>query len=226
MKSRIAVLASGGGTTAEAFIRASSEGKISVDVAVIIVSREDTGIFERIYNLNKELNLDIKTKLINTHTHPAEKNEVLVHGQQSLAEQHAIEDAIELAKVDLVALMGYMKLVGSELIEAYGWLPSYNSMYQAKMVNTHPGLLPDTKGMYGQKIQEYVLEHELPYGGQSLHLVSEDYDDGPIIAEHRVPVEPGDTPDSLFNRVQIVEKKYVPIDIEAFIEARLAYTKN
>jgi phosphoribosylglycinamide formyltransferase-1 len=226
MKPRIAVLASGSGTTTEAFVRSSYQGKINTDVAVVIVSREDAGIFKRIEKLNSQLDLDIKTRLINSQTHPAAANEKLSRGRQSLAEQQAIKDCIEEADVELIVLMGYMKRIGSELIEAYGWLPSYTSLYQGQMVNTHPGLLPDTKGMYGQQIQEYVLEHKLPYGGQSLHLVSEDYDDGPIIAEHRVPVEPGDDPETLFARVQTIEKQYLPGDIEAFIEARLAYTKT
>jgi phosphoribosylglycinamide formyltransferase-1 len=98
-------------------------------------------------------------------------------------------------------------------------------MYQGMMLNTHPGLLPDTKSLYGLNIQSYVLDQGLPYGGQTLHLVSEDYDDGPIIAEHRVPVEPGDTPESLFDRVQATEKQNLPFDIEAFVTARQAYLK-
>ena len=99
-------------------------------------------------------------------------------------------------------------------------------MFQAMLVNTHPGLLPDTKGFYGENIQKYVLEHHLPYGGQTFHVVSEEYDAGPIIAEHKVPVEPGDTSESLFARVQATEKKYLPHDIEDFIKARLAYNKE
>ena len=120
--------------------------------------------------------------------------------------------------------MGYMKRIGPALIEAFGWHQDYTSMFQAKMLNTHPGLLPDTKGFYGLNIQKYVLENHLPFGGQSLHIVSEEYDEGPIVAEHKVPVELDDSPDSLFQRVQEVEKKYLPFDIEDFIKARLAFS--
>jgi phosphoribosylglycinamide formyltransferase-1 len=94
------------------------------------------------------------------------------------------------------------------------------------MVNTHPGLLPDTKGMHGLLIQQYVLDHNLPNGGQTLHLTGASYDDGPIIAEHKVPVEPGDDAETLFARVQAVEKKYLPVDIEDFINARMAYNQG
>lgn len=226
MNPRIAILASGGGTTAEAFIRAGQAGEINVDVGLVIISRQEAGVFQRIKSLNKEFGLDIETVLINHKTHPAADGENVNRGDQTAGEEAAILAKLLAGNFDLIALMGYMKRVGPNLIEAFGWLPEYTSVFQAKMVNTHPGLLPDTKGFYGLHIQEYVLEHHLPYGGQTLHVVSEKYDDGPIIAEHKVMVEPGDTAEKLFARVQAVEKKYLPMDIEDFIQARLAYIKS
>lgn len=223
MNPRIAILASGGGTTAEAFIRAGQRGEIEVNVGVVIVSRENAGIFQRIESLNNEFGLHIECVLINSKTHPAAHTEHVGGGEQTNAEEAGILAAIIGGNYDLVALMGYMKKVGPDLVEAFGWQSSYTSAFQAKMLNTHPGLLPDTKGFYGEHIQQYVLDRKLPYGGQTLHVVSEEYDDGPIIAEHKVPVEPGDTPASLFERVQAVEKQYLPRDIEDFIKARQAY---
>jgi len=226
MKPRIAILASGGGTTAEAFIRADQRHEINVDVGLVIVSRKEAGIFQRIADLNKEFGLNIQTVLINHNTHPAAHGENVAAGCQTAAEEAAILATLLGGSYDLVALMGYMKKVGPALIEAFGWLPIYKSAFQARMLNTHPGLLPDTKGFYGEHIQQYVLDHHLPYGGQTLHVVSEEYDEGPIIAEHKVPVEPDDTPETLFARVQAVEKKYLPRDIEDFIKARLAYMQE
>ncbi|HEX4775120.1 MAG TPA: formyltransferase family protein [Candidatus Saccharimonadales bacterium] len=223
MKPRVAILASGGGTTAEAFIRANQRGEISVDVGLVIVSRQDAGIFERIANLNREFGLSIETVLINSKTHPSQGDEVEVKGRQTVAEEQAILETLTNGNFDLIAHMGYMKLVGPRVVKAFGWQPEYTSIFQAMEVNTHPGLLPDTAAMYGEKIQSYVLDQHLPYGGQTLHIVAEAYDDGPIIAEHRVPVEPDDTADSLFARVQAVEKQYLPKDIADFIKARHAY---
>lgn len=218
MKPRIAVLASGGGTTVEAFIRADQRREINVSVELVISSRADAGVLSRIVALNQEFGLNIRTLVINAQTHPGEQ---VSRGYQTAAEQQALIEA--LRDYDLVALMGYMKRIGPRLIDEFGWLPSYTSLFQARMVNTHPGLLPDTKGFYGENIQKYVLEHHLPYGGQTLHVVAEEYDAGPIIAEHKVPVEPGDTSETLFARVQAVEKQYLPRDIEDFIKARQAY---
>lgn len=226
MKPRIAILASGGGTTAEAFIRAAQTGETTCQVELVVVSREDAGIWQRIKHLNAEFGLNIECKLINGKTHPAAEGETVARGYQTQAEEAAMLELLKAGNFDLIALMGYMKHVGPSLVKAFGWQPDYASMYQAKMTNTHPGLLPDTKGFYGEQIQAYVLDRGLPYGGQTLHLVSEGYDEGPVIAEHRVPVEPSDTSETLFERVQATEKKYLPSDIEAFVQARLAYTKD
>jgi len=226
MKSRIAILASGGGTTTEAFIRANQSGEIAVDVGLVIVSRKDAGIFQRVENLNNEFGLGIQAVLINHQTHPAGNGENVAAGSQTCAEEAAILAALLGGSYDLIASLGYMKRIGPNLVQAFGWQPEYTSAFQARMVNTHPGLLPDTKALYGENIQKYVLDHHLPYAGQTLHLVSEEYDDGPVLAEHKVPVEPGDTSETLFARVQAVEKKFLPKDIEDFITARQAYNNG
>lgn len=226
MKPRIAILASGSGTTAEAFIRAGQEGVIETQVGLVICSRRDAGIFDRVKALNAEYGLHIEAVLINHKTHPPALGEHVGRGEQTGGEEAAILAALLGGNYDLVALMGYMKRIGPNLVESFGWQSGYNSMFQARMVNTHPGLLPDTKGFFGLNIQQYVLDRHLPYGGQTLHVVSENYDEGPIIAEHKVPVEPGDTAEKLFARVQAVEKHWVPRDIEDFIKGRQAYLAN
>lgn len=226
MKPRIAILASGGGTTAEAFIRAAQAGIISCQVELVISSRENAGIWRRIDQLNQEFGLNIEYKLINSKTHPAAEGEEVAKGFQTKAEESAILDVLQAGNFDLIALMGYMKRVGPRLVAVFGWVPEYTSMYQAMMTNTHPGLLPDTKGFYGEQIQQYVLDKGLPFGGQTLHIVSEEYDEGPIIAEHKVSVEPGDTAETLFARVQAIEKQFLPGDIDDFVRARQAYLRN
>lgn len=223
MKPQIAVLASGGGTTVEAFIRAGQRGEITTEVGLVVVSRQDAGVFARVASLNQEFGLNIQAKLISHKTDPAKPDETVYKGFQTAAEEAAILQTLKDGQFDLIALMGYMKRIGPNLIKAFGWLPNYSSVFEASMVNTHPGLLPDTKGFYGEQIQQYVLDHNLPYGGQTLHVVSDEYDAGPIIAEHKVPVEPGGTSETLFARVQAVEKKYLPKDIDDFIKARQAY---
>lgn len=217
---RIAILASGQGTTTEAFIRASVADKSDISVVLVICNTKSAGIFQRIASLNTELNLNIQTVLINSHTHPATTDELVEPGGQTAAEQKAILEAFNQHDIDFVTLMGYLKRVGSQIVKAWGWQPKYTSIYQARMVNTHPGLLPETQGMSGANTQAFVLANNLPFGGQTLHVVSQDYDEGPIIAEHKVAVLPNDTPDSLFARVQAVEKNYIFKDISKFINTQ------
>ncbi len=221
----IAILASGEGTTAEAFIRAGATGQIGTQVGLVICNHKRAGIFRRVAQLNQELGLDIQTALINGKTHPA-GSEVVRPGDQTLAEEAAILQIIELGKFDLIALMGYMKKIGPELVQRFGWRSEYTNPHQAMMVNTHPGLLPETKSLYGIHVQEYVLQKKLPYSGQTLHIVAEEYDNGPTIAEHKVAVKSDDTPESLFDRVRAAEKQYLPTDIDQFITDRRAFLKE
>lgn len=226
MKFCIAILASGGGTTAEAFVRACQRGDIDCEVGLVIASRKDAGIIQRIADLNAEFGLNMECRVINSKTHPAAEGEEVARGKQTTAEEEAILEALIAGSFDLIAQMGYMKHTGAEIVHAFGWRPEYTSIYQANMVNTHPGLLPQTEGLHGDHIQQYVLDKGLDHGGQTLHVVANGYDDGPVIAEHNVPVESGDTAETLFARVQKIEKQYLPGDIEAFIKARQDYNKG
>ena len=226
MKPRIAILASGEGTTAEAFIRACQSGKVSCEVGLVICNRRNAGIFGRIADLNAEFGLEIPCELINSATHPPDAGETVRRGWQTQSEETAILDVLLHGKYDLIVQMGYMKHTGPRIVRTFGWRPEYKSIYQARLVNTHPGLLPQTEGMHGDQIQQFVLDKGLKYGGQTLHVVADGYDDGPVVAEHRVAVEPGDTAGSLYARVQAAEKKHLPQDIEDFILKRREYIKK
>ena len=118
-----------------------------------------------------------------------------------------------------------MRKIGPNIVSKYGWKSDYTSPYQAMMLNTHPGLPPESAGMYGRNVQQHTLDIGLPFGGQTLHVVSEGYDEGPVIAEHKVTVSPDDTADTLFAKVQDTEKKYLPEDIDNFIKKRIEYLK-
>lgn len=219
----IAILASGGGTTAEAFIRAGAAGHITTTVGLVICNNKQAGIFQRIDDLNHEYGFHISCTNINGKTHPPASDEIVPSGAQTKAEELAIMKLLQEGNFAAIILMGYLKRIGPLLVHEFGWRPQYHSPYQAKMLNTHPGFLPDTKGTYGIHAQELVVANKLPYAGQTLHVVAEDYDDGPIIAEHKVKVEPGDTAALLFARVQVAEKANLPLDVDSFIQARQAY---
>jgi phosphoribosylglycinamide formyltransferase 1 len=83
-------------------------------------------------------------------------------------------------------------------------------------VNIHPALLPafGGEGMYGARVHEAVIESGAKESGATVHLVDDDYDRGPIVAQWRIPVEPSDTPASLAARVLNVEHIVYPRAIE------------
>lgn len=209
LKPRIAILASGSGSTAEAFVHATQDGRVSAEIGLVVCNNPPgkAGIYSRIERLNNEYGLDIPVLRISGITHPNGPGE---KGEQTLEESEAITLAISEAECSFVALMGYMKKVRGVLLETYGWQPWMHSPTQARMINTHPGPLPQTQGLFGIHVQEKVLESGLGYSAHTVHVVSDEYDQGGILDETRVPVEPDDTAALLFDRVQQVEKANLP----------------
>jgi formyltetrahydrofolate-dependent phosphoribosylglycinamide formyltransferase len=113
--------------------------------------------------------------------------------------------------VDLVVLAGYLKLVPAEVIAAY----------RGRILNIHPALLPafGGPGMYGKRVHETVLASGARVSGATVHLVDEEYDRGEILAQARVPVLPGDTPESLAARVLEAEHRLLPAVVLKAAEA-------
>ncbi|MCL2451802.1 amidophosphoribosyltransferase [Candidatus Saccharibacteria bacterium] len=223
---RIAIMASGNGTTAESIIRAAAGDKMFAEVPLVITSKPDAGVIERVKKLKKELGLKVEVAVVGKTTHPPTAKENLGAGEMSRAEEKAIMDLLKQHKIDLVLLLGYMRKVGSKLIQRYGWRDDYLSVFQARMLNTHPGLLPETTGLFGVNVQQHVLDKKRSRAGQTLHVASAKYDDGPIVAEHRIMVEPGETAEELFARVQKLEKENLVVDVNDFIVERKKFLKK
>jgi phosphoribosylglycinamide formyltransferase-1 len=111
-------------------------------------------------------------------------------------------DGLARNRIDLVVLAGYLKLVPAPVVHRY----------RGRMINIHPALLPafGGPGMYGLRVHEAVLALGASVSGATVHLVDEVYDRGPILAQARVPVLPGDTPATLAERVLAVEHRLLP----------------
>lgn len=197
----IAILASGSGTTAEALIHATQSGVLNADVRLVITNKADAGILKKIERFNKQ-GLGIKVLVINGNTHPGES----ARGEQTPAEAQAIYDAVQEANVDLILLLGYLRKVMPPLLDL-------------RILNTHPGLLPATRGLHGENVQAFVLEQGHEFTGQTLHEVIAEYDSGKTIAEHKLPVMPWDTVDSLNSAVQLMEKAYIGVDVDTYLNS-------
>src|SRR5712664_2492726 len=113
---------------------------------------------------------------------------------------------LQTFKIDLVVLAGYLKRIQSKVIREYA----------GRIINIHPALLPafGGEGMYGARVHEAVIASGAKESGVTVHLVDDDYDRGPIVAQWRVPVEKSDTADSLAARVLSVEHVVYPRAVE------------
>lgn len=109
---------------------------------------------------------------------------------------------LETHGIRFVVLAGYLRLIPAPVVEAY----------EGRMVNIHPALLPafGGRGMYGKRVHEAVLASGATVSGATVHLVTREYDRGPILAQWPVPVLAGDTPDTLQQRVLAVEHRLLP----------------
>jgi phosphoribosylglycinamide formyltransferase 1 len=119
----------------------------------------------------------------------------------------AILEELRCHEVDLVLLLGYLKRLG----------PLTTAAYRGRILNTHPALLPrhGGKGMFGARVHEAVLAARETETGVTVHLVDEHYDHGDIVAQCRVPVEQGDTVESLSARVLEREHEFLIETLQA-----------
>jgi formyltetrahydrofolate-dependent phosphoribosylglycinamide formyltransferase len=115
--------------------------------------------------------------------------------------------ALERHGVELLVLAGYVKLVPAEVVERY----------RGRILNVHPALLPafGGPGMYGRRVHAAVLASGARESGATVHLVDEAYDRGAILGQARVPVLPGDDPETLAARVLEVEHRLLPAAVLA-----------
>jgi phosphoribosylglycinamide formyltransferase-1 len=120
-------------------------------------------------------------------------------------------EALRGSAADLVVLAGYVRRVPSEVVQEWG----------GRMINIHPAPLPrfGGPGMYGPKVHEAVLASGEPWSAATVHLVSEEYDEGEVLTQARVPVLAGDTPQTLAARVLETEHRILPAAVLAAAKA-------
>jgi phosphoribosylglycinamide formyltransferase-1 len=187
----IGILASHEGTTLQAIIDARRGGALSADIGIVICNNAAAGALRRAGAAG------LPTRHLSGRTHP---------DPGALAE--AIATALIDARVELVFLAGYMKKLGSAVLDTFA----------GRIINTHPSLLPKYggPGCYGRRVYEAVLAAGERETGVTIHGVTEHYDSGPILVQRRVPVLPGDTIQDLTARVQSVERVLVVEVLQEF----------
>ena len=169
----IGVLASGRGSNCEALLRASQEGRLKGRIALVLSDRPEAPV------LDIARRFDVPARFVE----PGRKGARLTPE----AEAQFVR-ALREAGVEWVALAGFMRIVGSELLSAYA----------GRLVNVHPSLLPAFPGLDAQR---QALEYGVRVAGCTVHLVNEGVDTGPIVLQQPVPVLPHDTVESLSERI-------------------------
>lgn len=181
---RLGVMASGAGTTLQAVLDATEQGELDARVCLVISNNGASGA------LTRARAAGIPLRHLSALTHPEPKRL-----------DRAILNALEQEGAEVVLLLGYMKKLG----------PTTLAGYRGRILNTHPALLPKFggRGMHGMQVHRAVLEAGETETGVTLHQVEAEYDTGPIVAQTSVPVLPGDTAESLAERVQMRERTFL-----------------
>ena len=197
----LGVFASGRGSNFEAILGAIREGRLDAEVRLLLSNKQDAGA------LSIAKNHDVPTAVVSKPDFTS--RDLFVETMLSTFKEHGVE---------LVVLAGYMKKVPLEVISAY----------RNRIVNIHPALLPafGGKGMFGHHVHEAVLSQGCKVTGVTVHIVDEVYDHGPIVAQRSVPVEEGDTADSLAARVLKIEHKIYAEALQLFADGRVEVKEN
>jgi phosphoribosylglycinamide formyltransferase-1 len=181
------ILISGRGSNMEAIVRA----RLPAEIAAVISNRPDAA------GLNFAAQAGVAARVVDEGTFPSRD-----------AFESALAEAIDRHSPDLVALAGFMRILGADFVRRYS----------GRMINIHPSLLPAFPGLHTHRraLQEGVKLH-----GCTVHFVTPQVDHGPIIIQAAVPVRAGDSEAALAARVLQQEHRVYPLAIRWFVEDRL-----
>lgn len=192
-KFRLGVLGSGKGSNMSAIAEACAAGRIPAEIAIVLSDVADAKILGRARELGLTAEF-VPPGLFRTKLDEA-------------AERVYIE-RLTSAQVDLVVLAGFMRILKGDFLRAFS----------QRVINIHPSLLPAFPGLEAWK---QALDYGVKVTGCTVHFVDQSIDSGPIIAQETVPVLPNDTPETLHERIQQVERRLYPATIAALAEGKV-----
>ncbi|MFV0277423.1 MAG: phosphoribosylglycinamide formyltransferase [Parahaliea sp.] len=192
----IAILISGRGSNMAAFIEAVERGTLAVRIALVLSNNPEAP------GLARARQAGIDTAVVNHRDYP---------GREAFDE--ALVARLRAAGAELVILAGFMRILSSVFITAFS----------GRLLNIHPSLLPKYPGL---NTHQRALDAGDTEAGVTVHFVTEELDGGPPILQARVPVQTGDTADSLAARVIVEEHKIYPLAAHWFVQGRLCLTEQ
>jgi phosphoribosylglycinamide formyltransferase-1 len=189
---RLAVLISGRGSNLKALLDAIAAGELGAQVVLVLSNRPGAA------GLDLAAAAGLTCAVVDHRQYPDRP-----------AFEQALLTALDTAQPDLLVLAGFMRVLTADFVDRY----------RGRLINIHPSLLPAFPGLdtHARALAARATEH-----GASVHFVTAAVDGGPLIAQIRVPVRAGDTPDSLAARVLAAEHQLYPRVIRWYADGRLA----
>lgn len=186
-RKKIAIFGSGAGSNAEQIISYFKNNELA-QVWGVVCNKKQAGILKVAANNNVE--------------------RVVINSDFKCGEQELLE-VLKDAQVDFIVLAGFLRKIPLSLTRAY----------ENRILNIHPSLLPKHggKGMYGKHVHQAVFDAKEHQSGITIHFVNEEYDEGAIIFQASVDLDANDSPETIEEKVRLLEKKHFPQQIEKTI---------
>ena len=191
---RLGIMASGRGSNARAILEAVREGRLRAEVPVMVCNRAGAKV------LDVAREFGVPAHLIVRRDFPTRA-----------AQQKRMLDVLQEAQVDIVALSGFSTI----------FRPFFLAAFPGRILNIHPSLLPAFGGTMAPQPQADALAAGVKLSGCTVHLVTENLDSGPIVAQAAVRVHPDDTVDTLAARILEQEHRIYPEVLQWFAEGRV-----
>jgi phosphoribosylglycinamide formyltransferase 1 len=196
-RKRVAVLISGRGSNMAALIEAAKAKDYPAEIALVMSNRPEAG------GLLVARAAGIATETVDHTKFGGDRNRF----------EHEIQSILEKYRIEIICLAGFMRLLTANFLERWQW----------RILNIHPALLPDFKGLDTHK---RVIDAGVKIHGATVHFVVPELDSGPVIAQGAVNVRPGDSEEALAVRVLKVEHRIYPLALKLVAEGRVQIRNN
>jgi phosphoribosylglycinamide formyltransferase-1 len=196
-RKRVAVLISGRGSNMAALIEAAKAKDYPAEIAMVMSNRPEAG------GLLVARAAGIATETVDHTKFSGDRNRF----------EHEIQSLLEKYRIEIICLAGFMRLLTADFLERWQW----------RILNIHPALLPDFKGLDTHK---RVIDAGVKIHGATVHFVVPELDSGPVIAQGAINVRPGDSEEALAVRVLKVEHRIYPLALKLVAEGRVQIKNN
>ncbi len=191
---RVGILISGRGSNMVALLEGMRAGEIPAEAALVVSNDPAAG------GLAKARAYGVATAVV---------PQAEYKGKGRQAHDEAVAAELDRHGVEIVCLAGYMRILS----------PWFVARYAGRLLNIHPALLPAFPGLHGAK---QALDHGARVAGCTVHFVDAEVDHGPTVAQAAVPVQPGDTEETLAARILEQEHRIYPLALRLLAEGRLS----